>query len=172
MDLRSEATHLRGRLAAPIDPTVIDILLVREDARVIPLSYGSHVRGWHPVRPGHGSIAFESKLEAKWITRLAQFPELASIVSQPITVHYQHAGIRRRYTPDFLVELFRLPAELAALGFGQRTLVEVKQLNCARRAEAELVHKFAAARLACGHSTALVTNADLSPKARGVRHAA
>ena len=172
MNAYSEAQRLRGRLAAPIDLTTIEVIRVQLEARTIPLSYGSHVRGWHPVRPGHGSIAFESKLEARLITRLAQLPELVSIVSQPITVHYRQADTCRRYTPDFLVELSSVPIELAALGFGRRTLVEVKQLNRALQAEANLVHQFAAACSATGHPIALVTQVDMSPEIREVRHAA
>lgn len=172
MNFCNEAQRLRDRLVAHINPEKIDILRVKTQARAIPLSYGSHVRGWHPVRPGHGAIPFESKLESKFISKLAQLPELASLVSQPLTLHYLHAGARQRYTPDFLVELSRVPPELTTLGFGLHTLVEVKPLSRALRVETKLTWQFAAARLASSHAIVLITDADLSPEAWETRHVA
>lgn len=172
MNVYNEAQHLRGRLAASINSDDIDILSVQKEARVIPLSYSSHVRGWHPVRPGHSAIAFESKLESRFITWAAHLPELVSIVSQPITVNYRHADTRRRYTPDFLVELSQVPAKLAAMGFGHFTLIEVKPLNRAISAETKLRHQFEAARLASSHPIVLVTDTDLSSDSWGTRHVA
>lgn len=172
MNCYSEAQRLRGRLTAPIDPAQIEILRVQPEARVIPLSYSRHVRGWHPVRPGHGSIAYESKLEATLITRLARFAALVSIRSQPVTVHYRQAGLRGRYTPDFLVMLSQVPAELAALGFGLQTYIEVKPLWRSLRNEARLARQFAALRTASGLPVVLVTSWDLSPESREVRHVA
>lgn len=172
MNSYNEAQRLRGRLAASINSDDIDILGVQTQARVVPLSYSSHVRGWHPVRHGHGAIAFESKLESRFITWVAHMPELATIVSQPITVNYRHAGVRCRYTPDFLVELSAVTPELAAFGFRGRTLIEVKPLNRAVNAETKLSHQFAAARLASGHAIVLMTNVDLSPVVWEARHVA
>lgn len=171
MHYYTELQHLRGRLAVSIDLAGIEILRVQLDARMIPLSRSRHVRGWHPVRPGHRPIAFESKLEARLITRLSELPELSSIRSQPVTIHYRYGGVRRRYTPDFFVELAEAPPELAKLGFGQRTFVEVKQLKRSLRAGEQLAHKFAALRLACDCPVALVTDWDLSPTVQEVRHA-
>lgn len=167
-----EAQSLRGRLAAPEKPLDIEIVRLQQDARVIPLSRSRHVRGWHPVRPGHPSIAFESKVEARLITWMARLPELVSIRSQPVTVDYRCAGTRGRYTPDFYVELSRVPDELKQLGFGRRTYVEVKQFKHALRAEAELSRKFSAVRMACNCPIVLLTDCDLSPTSREVRHAA
>ncbi|MCF7221602.1 hypothetical protein [Marilutibacter chinensis] len=172
MNYHTEVQRLRSQLAAPVDPAEFEILRAQPDARVIPLSRSRHVRGWHPVRPGHRSIAFESKLEAKLITCLAQLPELESIRSQPITVHYRCAGVRGRYTPDFLVELSEVPPELAQLGFGLRTYVEVKPLWRSIRSETMLVRKVAALRLACKCPVVLVTDWDLSPETPEVRHVA
>ena len=172
MNCYSEAQRLRSRLAAPTDSEQIEILRVESEARAIPLSYAKHVRGWHPVRPGHGSIAYESKLEARLITRLSRLPELVSIRSQPVTVHYRQTGIRGRYTPDFLVTLSRVPVELVALGFGLRTLVEVKPLWRSMRNEQRLTRQFAALRKACELPVVLMTSWDLSPETREVRHVA
>lgn len=171
MHCYSEADRLRGRLATPVDPVDIQILRVQPDARVIPLSRSRHVRGWHPVRPGHRMVAYESKLEARVITRLATLPELVSVRTQPITVHFRQAGVRGRYTPDLLVELSLVPLELARMGFGLQTYVEVKPLKRSLRVEAQLVRKFAALRLASSCPVVLVTDWDLSSDAREVRHA-
>ena len=172
MNCFAEVQSLRGRLAAPEKPLDIEILRAQEGVRVIPLSRSRHVRGWHPVRPGHPSIAFESKLEAILITRLACLPELVSIRSQPVTVNYRYAGTRGRYTPDFRVELSDVPRELDRFGFSRVTYVEVKQFKRAVRAEDELSRKFAAIRSACGSPIILLTDLDLSTSSWEVRHAA
>lgn len=95
-------------------------------ARRIPLSHGAHVTGWHPVRPGHGMIQFESALERDCIGFLARHSGFLRIRSQPITVTFAHAGRARRYTPDFLADFECVPDALAILGFALQTYVEVK----------------------------------------------
>ena len=95
-------------------------------ARRIPLSHGAHVTGWHPVRPGHGMVQFESALERDCIAFLAQLTGFLRIKSQPTTVACAYGGRVRRYTPDFLVDFESVPGTLVALGFGLQTYVEVK----------------------------------------------
>lgn len=95
-------------------------------ARRIPLSHGAHVTGWHPVRPGHGMVQFESALERDCIAFLAGHPGFIEIKSQPTTITFAYAGRVRRYTPDFLVAFEGVPENLAALGFAPQTYVEVK----------------------------------------------
>ena len=95
-------------------------------ARRIPLSYGAHVTGWHPVRPGHGMVQFESALERDCIGFLARHPRFLRIKSQPITITFVHAGHARRYTPDFLAGFECVPDTLATLGFALQTYIEVK----------------------------------------------
>ncbi len=95
-------------------------------ARRIPLSHGAHVTGWHPVRPGHGMVQFESALERDCIGFLARHPGFLRIRSQPTTISFEHAGYVRRYTPDFLVGFESVPDVLANLGLGLQTYVEVK----------------------------------------------
>lgn len=107
-------------------------------ARRIPLSHAGHVTGWHPVRPGHGMVAFESALERDCIGFLAGLPGFLRIESQPISVSVEWAGVARRYTPDFLVTFDPVPSELAALGFLERTFIEVKYAQQAR-ADAALI---------------------------------
>ncbi|MCA0325120.1 MAG: hypothetical protein LCH89_05905 [Proteobacteria bacterium] len=172
MSCFAEAQSLRGRLAAPEKPLDIEILRVQEGVRVIPISRSRHVRGWHPVRPDHPSIAFESKVEARLITWMARLPELVAIRSQPVTVDYRFVGTRGRYTPDFFVELSEIPDELKQLGFARETYVEIKPLKRALSAESKLSRKFAAVRKACKCPVVLLTDCDLSQTSREVRHAA
>ena len=95
--------------------------------RRIPLSHGGHLTGWHPVRPGHGSVPFESALERDAITWLSQWPGFCRLVAQPITVEYLHAdGRLAHYTPDFFVVFDPLPGALRTRGFGAETTIEVK----------------------------------------------
>ncbi len=96
-------------------------------ARRIPLSQGGHLTGWHPVRPGHGSVPFESALERDAITWLSQWPGFCRRVAQPITVEYLRAdGRLAHYTPDLWVIFDPLPGALQARGFGAETYIEVK----------------------------------------------
>jgi hypothetical protein len=95
-------------------------------ARRIPLSHGAHVTGWHPVRPGHGMVQFESALERDCICFLARHPGFLRIKSQPITISFEHAGHARRYTPDFLAYFESLPDVLVTLGLALQTYIEVK----------------------------------------------
>ena len=95
-------------------------------ARRILLSHGAHVTGWHPVRPGHGMVQFESALERDCIGFLARHPGFLRIKSQPTTISFVHAGHARRYTPDFLADFECVPDTLTTLGFALQTYVEVK----------------------------------------------
>lgn len=95
-------------------------------ARRIPLSHGAHVTGWHPVRPGHGMVQFESALERDCIGFLARHPGFLRIRSQPTTITIVHAGRARPYTPDFLADFESVPDTLATLGFALQTYIEVK----------------------------------------------
>ena len=73
-----------------------------------------------------GSILFESRLEEQALAMLDMFPELLMVTSQPLTVRYQAGPAKIQYTVDLLVELKKVPPELAALGFDEITFVEVK----------------------------------------------
>lgn len=92
--------------------------------RAVPLSRGRNIRGWHPMYPGHPSVAFESLGERGAIAAFAEFKP--RITSQPVTIHYSVDGVAYRYTPDLLVEFEEEPTELQWLGYGRRFLVEVK----------------------------------------------
>ena len=129
--------------------------------RVIPLSYASHVRGWHPVGPGHPSVPFESKLEASTISSLAALREFAGIQSQPVTVSYRWHNATYTYTPDLRVQLRVVPAQLRRLGFGSDTFVEVKPLKRAWCDQMALHRRFTAIRAATHLPIVLVTDHDL-----------
>lgn len=160
---------LRDRLAVPT--TSYEIEGVIPDYRRIPLSRSSHVRGWHPVREGHPAIAFESNLERRVITALAQYSQLVRIKTQPVTVLYRHNGRAHRYTPDLHVQLSEVPAALKEVGFHTETYVEVKPQRRAIEAEDRLRRQFSALRQATGHAVALITDWDLSvDEAEGHRY--
>ena len=105
--------------------------------RRIPLSRRSHVIGFQ-VLPG-GVTEHESALERDFVT-LATFADpLATITPQPITLHFCHAGLPRRYTPDYLVRW----------SSGLVELVEVKYRTDLREQWERLRPAFVAARSWC-----------------------
>lgn len=81
---------------------VVPVSRVSFGYRKIPLSRRGHVRGWHPVRPGHAQIPFESTLERDFISWVVLQPGFLAIESQPFTLWL--ADGRTRYTPDFRVD--------------------------------------------------------------------
>lgn len=167
MYVESPAAMRRFLATPPSEPR--HILYSLEDARKIPISRSSHVRGWHPVRPDHPAVAFESSLECDVIHSLSKLNALIRIRTQPITVHFHDGRRRTRYTPDLMVELERVPAALVDLGFERRTYVEVKPASKAAKHCEQLRHQFAILRAATATAVALVTEADL-PLLREVRH--
>jgi hypothetical protein len=70
--------------------------------RRVPLSHRSHVTGFNVVPTG--MTEHESALERDFVTLSSFADGDAKITSQPITIRFEHNGVRRRYTPDFLVE--------------------------------------------------------------------
>lgn len=140
--------------------------------RQIPISRWKHMRGYHPVREGHEQIAFESRLEASFISLMAMLPELVSIKSQPVTVSFVHNGFKRRYTPDFSVTLSSVPAALQKLGFKKKTLVEVKPSRKAAAIQAMLATKFAALAMAMKLPAVLVTENTIASLMKEVGHGA
>lgn len=165
-----EAQFLRERLATNDSVAVATINRVEHGRRIIPLSRGHHVRGWHPVRPDHGAVPFESKLECRVLTALVAFEEFVGVHSQPVTVLYEHDGRRVRYTPDFRVSLSTVPAELAAFGFARETYIEVKPLWRALGLEAKLRRQFSVLRAATACPIVLVTECDLPRMRQEIRH--
>jgi hypothetical protein len=162
MKFNDEALDLLQRLnavrvAEPIMPERVE-----HDRRVIPPSRGYHMRGWHPVRKGHGSIPFESKLERLVISDLATYSELNRLKSQPVTVTYRHADRTVRYTPDFLVEFESVPADLQPFGFGLTTYVEVKPRERALENLEKLCRQFSVLSMATGHPVVLLTDRDVA----------
>jgi hypothetical protein len=156
---------LADRLASPFCIAAVEL-----NRRVIPLSRSRHVRGWHPVRPGHGAIGFESLLERRVIDLLATYSELIRITSQPVTVTYREDRSTRWYTPDFFVDLAEVPIELAEIGFGQRTYVEVKPYIEALNIRERLSRRFAVMTDATDLPVVLITDLDLPAIGQEVRH--
>lgn len=83
--------------------------------RRIPLSRRSHVTGFQPV--GVGRAEHESALERDFVTLTVFDDADAQIVSQPVTVIFEHMGKTRRYTPDFLVRSGVKPALLVEIKY-------------------------------------------------------
>ncbi len=162
MPVLHEPDWLRQRLAQSAIDSTCHIDRVEAERRIIPISHGRHMRGWHPVRPGHPAIGFESKLECRTISALAGFEELAHLKSQPVTVLYRFGGKSRRYTPEFFVVLYEVHAPLARLGVARETYLEVKPLLRALEHERALARQFAVLRQATGKAVTLMTNWDLS----------
>lgn len=165
-----QAHGLRLALADEQDQFRLLIERVEQSRRKIPMSRGAHTRGWHPVRRGHGAIAFESRLERKVIDALATHDALVSLQSQPMTVTYWDGLVSRHYTPDFLVCLTRVPDELARLGFGEQTYLEVKPLEKALADRESLARRFAALSAATPRPAVLVTEWDLAALAQAVSY--
>lgn len=169
--IKLDSTSLLRRSLAEPAPREL-ITTIAEKSRVIPISHARHMRGWHPVRPNHSQVPFESRLEAKFISEVAQFPQFRAIRSQPITALYTYDGRQGRYTPDFLLELSSVPTSLADLGFGKRTYVEIKPFTRALKDKDRLARKFSALRQATGLPVILVTDLDLRELALVLRHEA
>lgn len=150
--------------------TALTVIRVETRSRVIKPVKGGHVRGYQPLGAGRPSVAFESLLEKRAIRELAKFPELKSLVAQPVSVVYRIGGKERRYTPDFLVELSEVPPELETLGFGVRTLLEIKAAGLLAMDRERLELGVKALRAARQPPFVLLTDADLEAGALEVRH--
>jgi hypothetical protein len=170
MHMAKQAQSLRDSLLQTASVGHFDIIGMAYDRRVIPLSRSTHVRGWHPVRRGHGAIAFESGIECSVISALAGYEQLLSIRSQPVSVEYRYEGRIRQYTPDFLVHLSDVPDRLAALGFGFRTFLEVKPLLRAAADQDKLRRQFAVLREAANCTVLLLTEHDREALQRETSH--
>lgn len=97
--------------------------------RKVKPSHGRKLTGRVPLLYGRGMVPFESNLEKETIHWIRDVPGLISIQAQPFTVSGSIRRIPRTYTPDYLVEFSRTPPALAALGFGRKTVLEVKPLK-------------------------------------------
>lgn len=143
---------------------------VVEAHRAVPLSYGKHIRGYHPIRPGHGRIPFESLIERDTMTALAKLPQLIKMEAQPLTVFFEADGVRHRYTPDIRVTLSEVPFELECLGFERVTLIECKPAQKLAKQRLELQRNFQAIRMAVDIPQVLILDEDLDKGLLEVRH--
>lgn len=95
--------------------------------RKIPLSHGRHHIGRIVPGSGHSAIMVESVEERLVAQALAQRPQCCRLTSQPVTIWFDFQGRTRRYTPDLWASFsLRAPRDLALLGAGRETFVEVK----------------------------------------------
>lgn len=150
--------EVRQGLARLTSPPLLE---AKPSHRRIPISRANHVRGWHPIRPGHGAVAFESKLESRFLTLVALLAPDLTVQSQPVTITYLLDGCRRRYTPDFLVQMPLVPEILGPLGFGLQTYVEIKPLARAQSLGIDWLMRLAALR-SLGPAVTIVTDEDLA----------
>jgi len=92
------------------------LLPTKPQTRRIPLSRRSHIIGFQALPTG---VAFhESALECDFVT-LASFLEPSAIIrAQPVRIVFEDCGLRRRYTPDFLVK-YEPGAELIEVKYEQ-----------------------------------------------------
>jgi hypothetical protein len=102
-------------------------------ARRIPLSRRSHIIGfqWTPA----GATFHESALERDFVTLTSFLTPAGVIQSQPVTIVFEDQGLRRRYTPDFLVTYS-----------GGTDLVEVKYASALEANWDRLAPAFSAAK--------------------------
>lgn len=77
-------------------------MLPTTPARRIPLSRRSHIIGFQWTSAG--ATAHESALERDFVTLTSFLSSGATISSQPVTIFFEDRGVRRRYTPDYLVK--------------------------------------------------------------------
>jgi hypothetical protein len=103
-------------------------------SRTIPLSRGSHVIGSQVLPTGR--VEHESALERDFVILAGFCDAMVKVVAQPVTIHFDDCGRRRRYTPDFQV----------AWSDGRCELVEIKYRSDLRRSWRCLRPGFAAAR--------------------------
>jgi hypothetical protein len=104
--------------------------------RKIGMGYGS-LRAAHPSEKMGRIIQLESALERDFCCILEFEYSISAFVEQPVTIEYELDGIKRRYTPDFLVKY---------IDDQPPVLVEIKYRADLRNNWAELKHKFRAAK--------------------------
>lgn len=104
----------------------------------------SAVRGVISVPPGGARVPFESSLERDFLAFCRTDHTVARVRGQQLVLHFRElkTGKRRRYTPDFVVDL----AEDAAASCRQ-VIVETKRWTDLVRARAQMQAPLAAARL-------------------------
>ena len=72
-----------------------------------------------------GAAAFESSLERDWLLALDFDPRVQSIQVQPFSLHYEHRGATRRYTPDLRAD-YRLGSGVATVVYEVKPCEELQ----------------------------------------------
>lgn len=132
--------------------------LIQVRRRIRP-AHGKNMTGRVPLRRV-GSVEYESALERNFLLWIRGCSHLVDVVEQPLLVAGWFGGSYRRYTPDFLVTLRQIPRDLKALGFGARTIVEVKPAVFA--GDVEVRQKLCLARKVTGLPAVIVTELDVT----------
>ena len=159
----------RDRICPVTTAASMQIVGVDIESR-IRATKGGHIRGYEPLGVGRPSVAFESLLERRVIRSLACFPELLDVRAQPLTVRYSIGGKLRQYTPDLLVVLEDVPPNLETLGFGLRTIIEVKTSALLASDRDRLELGIRALHMARPEPFVLLTEIDLAAGALEVGH--
>jgi TnsA endonuclease-like protein len=127
------------------------LLPTKPPVRRIPLSRRSHIIGFQPLPTG--TAAHESALERDFVILTGFLKPAAIITSQPVAIVFNIGRVRRRYTPDFLVD-----------DSGVVELIEVKYTQDLQANRGQLEPAFeAATRWAEAHSGSfrVVTERDI-----------
>ena len=86
--------------------------------------------GFYPMRfagsKRRAILPFRNTLEGAFLEWLRDCKMLQNVTAWPVTVRGTFSGVRRKFTPSYLVEIDPLSADLKHLGFGVRTFVDVK----------------------------------------------
>lgn len=72
-----------------------------------------------------GGAAFESSLERDWLLALDFDPRVQAIQVQPFSLHYEHRGTTRRYTPDVRAD-YRLESGMATVVYEVKPSEELR----------------------------------------------
>ncbi|MCC5051392.1 heteromeric transposase endonuclease subunit TnsA [Xanthomonas campestris pv. campestris] len=72
-----------------------------------------------------GVAAFESSLERDWLLALDFDPRVQAIQVQPFSLHYEHRGATRRYTPDVRAD-YRLESGMATVVYEVKPSEELR----------------------------------------------
>jgi hypothetical protein len=135
--------------------------------RKIRPTHGNHMAGMRLIHfGGEGGrrtmVPFGSHLQSAFLDWISRCITLCDVVGQPLTVTgiFDDNGVSRSYTPDFLIEIDPLPADLERMGFKRYTFVEVKPEQYADNWDVQL--KLKLLELATGFAVVLITERDLT----------
>ena len=71
-------------------------------------------------------VPYRNILEGAFLQWIEECKTLQNVVPWPLTVSGSFNGVKKRYTPTYLVEIDPVPLALTQIGFGLRTFVDCK----------------------------------------------